>query len=483
MKKLLYSALLACFALVGYTSCSPQDGDDHELGAAPQVSQLSFTTTPTSAKPNIIDIKNTSSIAGWAVWDFGNGNKGSGPEVQASYPYAGTYTVTMTLYTTGGSASTTQEITIANDDATLLDTPMFNALTGGASATEGKTWVFDQYHNNHFGVDDVNQYPREAGFWWGCKAEEKTGCSLYEQEFTFILDGTKLVWKNKGNIYTNAAGKDALGHGGTPTVVDDFDCPYTPADGLTFSLNEADSILKLSGDAFFGHYAGTSTYYIEKLTEDELWVYCKSSVESGNAWWYRFVPKEKNVKPVVEVTLKAPKYSENFENAKFKVPFEYEAQSDKAGQWSNPNPFPINESSNVLIYEKKKGERWSNTFFIEPSANTKFDLTKGSKIRLKVYLPASNDYTTPAAHEDWAAATLQKQVAVKLQNNDLGGDAWSTQIELSKTDLETNKWLELEFDFSKWADRQDFDKVVIQIGGEGHEAPGIFFIDDFYFGE
>jgi hypothetical protein len=32
-------------------------------------------------------------------------------------------------------------------------------------------------------------------------------------------------------------------------------------------------------------------------------------------------------------------------------------------------------------------------------------------------------------------------------------------------------------------DRKDYDKIVIQFGAEGHAAPGIFFFDDFYFGE
>lgn len=484
MKKILYSTMIACLALVGFNSCSPQESDDHSLGAEPQASQLAFSATPTAAKANVIDFKNTSSVPGVALWDLGNGKSAEGTTVQGEYPYAGSYAVTMTLYTAGGSATITQNINIAEDDATLLDSPWFNALTGGASATEGKTWVFDQYHDNHFGVDDVNAYPRSSGWWWGCPAEGKEGCSLYEQEFTFMLDGTKLVWKNKGNIYTNENGMNALGKGGTENpVVGDYDCPYTPADGLTFSLDESAKTLTLSGDAFLGHYASTSTYYIEKLTDDELWVYCKSSVEPGNAWWYRFVPKEKNVKPEIQITMKAPNYEENFEGDALALPLANEALSDKSGSWANPAPVPINESDKVFLYQKKAGEKYSNVSFVEPAEHTKFDLTKGSKVRIKVYIPSYNDFTTEAGHEDWAVATLQKQLAVKLQNNDLGGNAYTTQAEVVKANLETDKWIELEFDFSAFADRQDFDKVVIQFGGEGHDAPGTFFFDDFYFGE
>ena len=50
-----------------------------------------------------------------------------------------------------------------------------------------------------------------------------------------------------------------------------------------------------------------------------------------------------------------------------------------------------------------------------------------------------------------------------------------------KANLQKDRWLELEFDFSSVKDRKDYDKIVIQFGGEGHAAPGIFFFDDFSF--
>jgi hypothetical protein len=67
---------------------------------------------------------------------------------------------------------------------------------------------------------------------------------------------------------------------------------------------------------------------------------------------------------------------------------------------------------------------------------------------------------------------------MKLQNRDLGGNAYTTQAEVKFNDLETDMWLELEFDFSSVSDRIDFDQVVIQIGGEAIHTGGIFFIDD-----
>ncbi|RDV13012.1 hypothetical protein DXT99_21790 [Pontibacter diazotrophicus] len=42
-----------------------------------------------------------------------------------------------------------------------------------------------------------------------------------------------------------------------------------------------------------------------------------------------------------------------------------------------------------------------------------------------------------------------------------------------------DSWVELEFDFSPYADRTDLNPVQISsVGGEGNFIPGIFFIDD-----
>lgn len=465
-------------ALVALASCDPQDSDDHALGIMPEVSQLSFVATPSAAKANVIELKNTSAVSGVATWNFGNGASGKGNEVTASYPYAGDYTVAMTLYTTGGAVTTTQVVSIANDDLSLLDTPNYNALTGGASNTAGKTWVFDQYVAGHFGVGPVAD---SSPSWWACPADGKLESSLYKQEFTFIQEGVKMIWKNNGYVYTNEAGKNALGGTAIVPGAGDFDVEYTTKESYTFSLDESSMTLTLSDGAFFGHYAGTSTYQILSLTEDELYVKCASTVEDGNGWWYRFVPKEKNVKPVVP--LKAKALMEDFEAEKLTVNFKREAMnSDLDSIYSNPAPVPVNTSKRVYLYAKGE-EFYSNIAYV--ASGYKFDLSTINKVRMKVYIPSYNDYSTEAeVAGDWISVnTLQKQVVVKLQNSELGGSAWETQTEIVKANLETDKWIELEFDFSEVKDREDYDKIVIQFGAEGHKASGIFFFDDFSFNE
>jgi hypothetical protein len=300
MRKIFNTILLVVAAGALLISCNPMDPDAHKLGPAPSESQLAFMVTPTAVSPNIVELQNTSSVAGVALWDLGNGTTVKGDKVSATYPFKGEYTVTMSLYTTGGSATISQVVTIAADDYGLLDTPGFNALTGGADALEGKTWVFAKYTTGHFGVDDVNAAPNAGGWWWACPPQGKEGCSLYTNEFTFIQKGTKFIWTNNGYIYTNANGMAHIGIPGTATPVDDFDVPYVPADNLTFSLDEDNMILTLSGGAFLGHYAGVSEYHIISLTEHEMRLWCRSEAEPGNAWYYIFVPKDELVEPEPE---------------------------------------------------------------------------------------------------------------------------------------------------------------------------------------
>lgn len=288
MRNIFKSGLIALMAVFVMSSCDPQDNDDHSLGAMPQASQLSFTYAPGS-NPNIVTFKNTSSLKGVITWDFGNGITAKGEEVTASYPFANTYTVTMSLYNTGGGAATTQEVTIANNDESQIE-PKAIILAGGLAGS--KTWVFDRNHAGHFGVGPGEGNPEYKGepVWWSCGANDKAECSLYDNEFTFHLDGGyNMTWTNKGKIYTNAAGKDKLPGAATPAA-GDFDVDYTPQSAYTFSI-DGDKF-KISNDGFLGHYAATSTYKIKTLTEDELYVECVSGVEPGNGWWYRFIPKE-----------------------------------------------------------------------------------------------------------------------------------------------------------------------------------------------
>ncbi len=387
MKKIINAILLLATAGTLLFSCRPMDLDAHKLGPAVSEDQLAFSFAPSSATPNIIEFQNTSTVAGVALWDLGNGTMVKGDAVSATYPFAGEYTVTMSLYTTGGSATISKVVTISADDYGLLDTPGFNALTGGADAAEGKTWVFARYTKGHFGVGDVNAAPEANGpAWWQCDPNGKDGCSLYDNEYTFIQKGTKLIWKNKGYIYTNENGMNHLGQGGTPNpVVGDYDVPYTPGEGLGFSLDEVAGKLTLKDGAFLGFYTGVSEYEIITLNEHLLYVWCRSAAEPGNAWYFMFVPKDELVEPEPEPVEPKPEsepawFRPNAETNLLGVNLSYESWFSGADWSGGLEPgITVKNNINIVVPEGVGGEEWMGQFKIKTQipagARERFDFS------------------------------------------------------------------------------------------------------------
>ncbi|MCR5710431.1 MAG: PKD domain-containing protein [Bacteroidales bacterium] len=390
MKNILKASLILTVLGAFLFSCAPLDKDDYKLGAPVNESELSFTASPSSSTPNIIVLRNTSSTPGVALWDLGNGTNAKGDEVSVSYPFKGEYTISMSLYTPGGSATISKVVSIADDDYGLLDTPGFNALTGGAAATEGKTWVFARYTRGHFGVGDINAAPEVNGpAWWQCDPNGKDGCSLYDNEFTFIQKGTKLIWKNKGYIYTNENGMNHLGISGTANpVVGDFDVPYVPADNLTFSLDEENMTLNLSGSAFFGFYTGDSLFRIITLTEHEMYVWCGSAAEPGNAWYFILVPKDELKEPEPEPVIPPdPKpepeeawFRPNAETNLLRTAFDYESWFSGADWGGGLEPgISVKNNITITVPEGIGGGEWMGQFkihtHIPAEARERFDFS------------------------------------------------------------------------------------------------------------
>ena len=148
MKKITLRLIATFFLLVFINGCKETVP---ELGVPPTQDDAVFTFAPTTETPNKVKFTG-SSTAFLKKWDFGNGTEGEGHEVIGIYPFKGKYLVTLTAFTSGGSISSTQEVTIVADDPTLLDIPVYNFLTGGIAKPAGKTWIIDATRAGHFGV-------------------------------------------------------------------------------------------------------------------------------------------------------------------------------------------------------------------------------------------------------------------------------------------------------------------------------------------
>jgi hypothetical protein len=465
-----YISYLATLLLMTFV-WSGCEVDDPELAEAPSSEMVSFTTAPTATNANIINFESTS--PGFkAVWDFGDGATGEGTKVTHAYPVKGNYPVKLTIYTAGGSASSTKTVVIANTNPTMLNREDYNFLTGGVNQLEGKTWVIDKNASGHLGIGPIGGTTPE---WYTAAPNEKASEGYYDDEMTFVLGNTlSYTYKNNGTTFAN--GDNAPGIGGTKGS--DQTVNYTPPTNLTWSISEEGDkkFLIISNGGFIGYYTGVSKYEILSLTENEMYLRSGSAAVAEHAWYQKLVRKgytpPKPVKEYKEVDI-----ADNFDTpGTFTWKFENIGFNEN---FDNPAQLASNPSDKVARYTRLAGQ--ANEF---GNANIQFthnlDLTKRHVFKVKVFLPSYNDYTTMGGAEDWSPVkTLQKQLSVKLQNSELGGNAWTTQAEVVQQVTQMDQWVELTFDFSAHASRKDFDKIVVQFGGEAHFNPGIFYLDDF----
>ncbi|MBM3937365.1 MAG: PKD domain-containing protein [Sphingomonadales bacterium] len=435
--KLLFLGVMGAFALSG---CE----DEPSLGTAPTTADAEFTYTPTAANPNVIefDAKNKNLIA---KWDFGNGTKAEGPTVQGSFPLKGTYVVTLTVFNSGGSASTSQTITIAQDDATLLNNPLYTILTGGNAGKGYKTWVIDSTRDGHFGVGPnpvgaAGNYPE----WWAAKKNDKSNTGLYNDQFVFRLKGFGFDQMTKGDVYVNSA-QAANFPGATLNVKTDYTAPYADQTNQNWTLTlGADTTLTVSGKSFIGYYTGVNTYKVVRMSENELFLRYVDAANSQLAWYIRLVPDTYPVDNGTDPTYTLPV---DFENVEPKLTT---FGGSTTAVISNPKSSGINTSSKVL--ETVHGnETWAG-FFI--NLTNKLDFSSSKTISVKVYAPATGVLRMKLENGDNTAEFVEKDVDVTV----------------------ANQWVEVSIDFSDAAAGK-YNRLVLFPGWSVANA-GTFYVDD-----
>ena len=244
-----------------------------------------FTFAPTS-NPNVVvfTAKNPNVECSW---DFGNGTTGSGTVDTAEYPFAGNFTVTLSIFNSQGDASSSQSIEIISNDISLFDNPLHLLLTGGINGPGFRTWHIDSACDYHFGVG-----PPEGSTpdWWHASSNEKPGVGLYDDRITFNLVGYGYNLLTNGEIYVhNTIGSTF------PNAYEnlyDWTAPYDTLINESWDLT-TDSVLTLSNGAPMGFYTGVSEFKITQLNDTSMIV--KYGHHDGTlAWFARYVPETYN---------------------------------------------------------------------------------------------------------------------------------------------------------------------------------------------
>lgn len=432
----------------------------YELGAPPTAADAAFSHAPSSKSPNIIDFSATNKEI-IPIWDLGNSAKAQGHTAQGVYPYAGTYTVKLTVFAKGGSAFSTQTITIAEDDLTLLNSPDIVNLTGGISGKGFKTWVIDSTRSGHFGVGPepasaLGNVPE----WYSAEPVQQTNMHFYDDQYKFYLDGFKFDMVNNGGAFI-----DALTVGEFTNVVgtsgDDFIAlfPNQLGESWNFVVEDGITYLTVSGKSHIGFYAGVRKYQVLKLSENELSLrYVDGNASNpALAWYLRLVP-EGYVPPGGGGggggTPPAPE-----DTNKYTLPIDFETikpvvnSFDETTDTIIPNPFKTGIDTSDFVLETTKGNMdWSGVFI---NMKDKFDFSVKKTITLKVYAPKTG------------------QFLVKIEDSK-NGQSVNKEVFVNVT--KANEWEQITADFSTAA-AGTYDRLTL-IPGWQDPNNGKTYIDD-----
>lgn len=432
--------LLFIFAFIALLSSCKEE--EPELADPPTSADAAFTFAPSSQTDNILEFRASNQNV-QAFWDLGNGGSAEGSTAVGVYPNAGTYTVTLTIFNQGGSITSTQDVVIENDDPTLLDNPIFDLLTGGADGPGSKSWVIDSTTAGHFGVGPNPSPNGDFPAFYAATPLEKSGSGMYDDVYTFTLQGFQFDMVTNGDIYLNAGQvgdwPDAFDSG-----VGDFTSPFPDQLGDAWTYTEGpDTLISIVGDAFIGYFTGVRTYKIVTIEENLLFLRMEDSADGALAWYLRLIPEGFD-----PGNTEAPEYS---------LPLDFESEEPEANTFGNstvayidnPDASGINTSSGVL--ETVHGnEPWAGFFF---NMESTFDFSSDNTITLKV----------------WASSTGTFRIKLEEQSNT------ESFIEVDAEVTETNTWQELTFDFSGAADT--YDRLVLFPGWDVPNA-GTFYLDD-----
>jgi len=438
MKKILYSLAWIIAIQLGLYACQE---DTPELGAPPTAADAAFTLKPTAENANIIQFSSPST-GFLKKWEFGNGTKGEGDVVKGIYPLKGTYEVTLTVYTSGGSVSSKQTVEIANTDPTLLDIPVYNMLTGGSAKPGGKTWVIDAGTKGHFGVGPADG---TTPSYYAAGVNEKAGAGMYDDKYTFKLAAFTYLWEDNGDVFVN--NKQQANFPGAFPNVGDYTAPYTVPGGLTWTVTTDaanNQFLTISTGGFIGYYTGVSKYQILSLTDTKLVLKYLDAADATLSWFLTLIPEGTTTppeppKPTLPIDFEGAKPPfEGFEGATFDVV-------------SNPDASGINTSAKVGKYDKGTQKSYAG---ISTALGAKLDFSTYTLIKYKVYSPVAGD------------------ALLKLETVD--GSTPSTEVHANTTKV--GEWEELTFDFSS-ATSNAYDKITLFLDFQNNNG-GTFYIDD-----
>lgn len=441
--KLNYLFTMAAAGMMFLSSCEKEEPPT--LGTGPSEADVAFTYAATAENANIIEFTapNASLVA---KWDFGNGTSGEGTVARGTYPLKGTYTVTLTVFNSGGSRSASKDITIAEDDPSLLSNPLYTILTGGSAGKGYKNWVIDSTRAGHMGVGpNPSSAAGNVPEWWAAARLDKSGTGLYTDVYKFSLNAFNFDHITNGLVYID--NEQAANFPGSYESKGDFDAPYENQTGKWSIVEGTDTVLKIDGNGFLGFFTGVREYRVISIGENELTLRYLDASNPDLAWYIRLVPDDYPVDN-----------GGGGSSGTYTLPIDFESEDPKFEVFGGSSYAIVDNSksggintSNRILETTHGNEIWAGLFITLKEA---IDFSQNTKISFKVWSPNAND-----------------TVRVKIENSAKTSEFAERDVVITKA----NEWVELSVDFAGAA--TVFDRVVL-FPGWGTTNPDTYFIDD-----
>lgn len=211
-----------------------------------------------------------------ANWDLGNSVTATGDTAYGRYPFAGTYTVTLTVFNGVTAVADTVKVSFPKDNVSL-DT-VYTCLTGGYDSTNGKTWVIDSARKNADGTPDLPIQIINSG---SNTPKDYSGTGLYNSSWTFWLTGNKLLYDSKGYILCHSSRLAEINtlwgtFTQTGTVGGDPYGTYTPKSNpqsWTMTIRNGVHYLQMQGGGLVLFYRGCAEgieYQVTSINANEM---------------------------------------------------------------------------------------------------------------------------------------------------------------------------------------------------------------------
>ncbi len=486
---------LLLLSVLFVTAC---DDDDVTPDVDDPVASFQFEISDTDFLE--VTFNNFSEDADSYSWDFGDGSTSVEESPVHSYAASGTYTVTLTATNSSNAHVATKDVTIVDPNEAL------KLLTGDVS----KTWkLFREGTCLSLGPDASNP----AGWWSGLSNDGARPC-LFEQEFTFNLDGSfvfddKGVFWGENDPWAGTALHETCFEPTTANMVnkDGADVSAWASGTHQFTYDPSVGTITLTGmGAWMGlvHAVGTPDLYSNvptasrtfnaAITEETGYDVLTVTYDyGGDGLWTCVYVNYSDTSLEPEIVTEQEEFGEDLPDITPTEMF-YTFAGKDASDFAVIDTVssvsgivlgvddPADASASKVGEFVRGGDLYQELKFqTAPEAND-IIFTNMTTVSLDVYLPSSNDYT----------GDLTKAVIIGMADQSKTEQWWTDNREWVNdgSTIETDKWVTLTYNLDSPNagagsytpfDRNDLDMIYINIGGGGHAATGTFYVRNFRF--